>query len=91
MEEFKKLCREMAEKQCALSFTELADAAVKGATVGQETKQPYAAATGAVLGVAVAASARALKISEKMLHELHNKELAKESARGSAKPRPKPN
>ncbi len=94
MEQFKQLCRDLAENPDVMKWPDIAAAAGNGAAIGARIQQPF---IGAIAGVAYEAAKRAVTMSEKMLQQLHAPELAEVSAKpttpkkqSSPKPRVKP-
>ncbi len=83
MNVFKKLCRDIAAIPKILTFSDIAKAAASGASSWQNT--PGGAWVGAILGVSVEASKRALEISSDLIAKAENTE---QGTIGSALPRP---
>lgn len=70
----KDLCRDMAQDSRILTFSDIGSAAAKGALAGQKVNNPLA---GAVIGVSIIASKRAVQISNELMHELKTRKPLK--------------
>jgi len=69
MEPLKELCREMARDPDIMTFSDIANAASRGAVAGHKAQIPGGALTGAVLGVSLEASRRVVIITEKIRNQ----------------------
>ncbi len=69
MDTLKELCQAMAANPHIMKFSDIAKAAGSGAAMAQKSAQPQAPLIGAVLGVSIEASKRALVMSEELLQQ----------------------
>ncbi len=83
MEKFAEICRDMAEQKPALTFSELATAAAEGVIAGHKAAGANGALVGAMLSMSVAASQRALQLSEEMLHTLQYRNAPRNRSGGA--------
>lgn len=84
MDPIKELCQAMAANPHVMTFSDIAKAAGKGAAVVQKSSQPYAPLFGAILGVSLEASNRALLMSKELLEELGSEEQTEKKTKKKA-------
>lgn len=71
---FKQACKDLANNPHVMTFSDIASAASNGAVLGAKVNNALA---GAVLGVTLEASKRALLMSEEMLRQLQQEKSVK--------------